>query len=78
MRYKDRLYPWCIIRHLPKSQNLVVGRLRRRNDAEDHLRVLQMLTPTASYSIIYDPLPEDSASVTAKSNQPTEKASSPL
>lgn len=72
MTYKDRLYPWCIIRHLPKSQNLVVGRLRRRNDAEEHLRLLQRLIPTASHSIIYDPM-LDSASAIAKSKQPMEE-----
>ncbi len=77
MTYKDRLYPWCIIRHLPNSQSLVVGRLRRRNNAEDHLRLLQQLTPTASYSIIYDPM-LDSAEATGKSKQPTEEASASL
>lgn len=77
MTYKDRLCPWCIIRHLSKSQNLVVGRLRRRNDAEEHLRLLQRLTPRASYSIIFDPM-LDSASVTDKSKQPIEEALPPL
>lgn len=73
MTYKDRLFPWCIIRHLPNAQWMVVGRLRRRNDAQDHLRLLRQLTPTASYSIIYDPM-LDSADVTTKSKQPTEEA----
>lgn len=73
MTYKDRLYPWCIIRHLPKSQRLVVARLRRRNDAEDHLRLLKQLIPTASYSLIYDPMLE-SAEATAKSKQFIEEA----
>lgn len=77
MTYKDRLYPWCIIRHLPNSQRLFVGRLRRRNDAEDHLRLLQRLTPTASYSLIYDPM-LDTAEATAKSKQPTEETLPPL
>lgn len=65
MSYKDRLYPWCIIRHLPKSQNMVVGRLRRRNDAEEHLRILKQLMPHASFSIIFDPMLE-SAEAMAK------------
>jgi hypothetical protein len=56
MTYKDRLYPWCIIRHLPKSQSMVVGRLRRRNDAEEHVRVLKQLMPDALFSIIFDPM----------------------
>jgi hypothetical protein len=63
MTYKDRLSPWCIIRHLPDAQNKVVGRLRRRNDAEEHVRLLRRMTPTAEYSIIFDPM-LDSASTT--------------
>lgn len=65
MSYKDKLYPWCIIRHLPNAQRIVVGRLRRRNDAEEHLRLLKRMTPTADYSLIFDPMP-DSAEATAK------------
>ncbi|MCA1994022.1 MAG: hypothetical protein LDL41_18545 [Coleofasciculus sp. S288] len=68
MTYKDRLSPWCIIRHLPKSQRLVVGRLRRRNDAEEHLRLLRRMMPTADYSIIFDSM-MDSAEATVKGKQ---------
>jgi hypothetical protein len=50
MTYKDRLHPWCIIRHLPKSQRLELG-----NNAEDHLRVLRQMMPKVSFSIIFDP-----------------------
>lgn len=58
MTYKERLSPWCIIRHLPHSQRLVVACCRRRNDAEEHLRVLRKMTPTDDYSIIFDPMIE--------------------
>jgi hypothetical protein len=51
MTYKDRLSPWCIVLHLPDAQNKIVGRLRRRNDAEEHIRLLRRITPTAQYSI---------------------------
>lgn len=44
--------------HLPDAQNRIVGRLRRRNDAEEHIRLLRRLTPTAEYSIIFDPMLE--------------------
>jgi hypothetical protein len=77
MTYKDRLHPWCIIRHLPKSQRLVVGRLRRRNDAEDHLRVLRQMMPTVSFSIIFDPM-LDSADTNTTNKQPIEEALPPL
>jgi hypothetical protein len=54
MTYYNQLSPWCIIRCLPNAQTLIVARLRRRNDAEAHLRILQQITPTATYHIIFD------------------------
>jgi hypothetical protein len=59
MSYYNQLHPWCIIRCLPNAQTLIITRLRRRNDAEAHLRILQQLTPTAIYQIIFD-VAEDS------------------
>ncbi len=64
MTYRDRLSPWCIIRHLPQSQRLVVACSRRRNDAEEHLRVLRQMTPNEDYSIIFDPMLETSQATT--------------
>jgi hypothetical protein len=58
MSYKDRLSPWCIIRHLPEAQRLVVARFRRRNNAEEQLRLLKRMTPSGEYSIIFDPMLE--------------------
>jgi hypothetical protein len=69
MSYKSRLYPWCIIRHFPDSRRQVVGRLRRHNDAEEHLKLLRRLTPNVEYSIIFDPM-LDNAKATAQ-NQPS-------
>lgn len=54
MTYYNQLSPWCIIRCLPNAQTLIVARFRRRNDAEAHLRILQQITPTATYHIIFD------------------------
>lgn len=54
MTQPDRLHPWCIIRHLPRMQRVVAGRFRRRNEAEAHLKMLQRMTPDASYAIIFD------------------------
>ncbi|MGP1372275.1 MAG: hypothetical protein ACTS3T_05560 [Almyronema sp.] len=47
MQYRDRLYPWCIIRLLPRCQRITVGRFRYCNAAENHLKVLRRLIPTA-------------------------------
>lgn len=54
MSYYNQLNPWCIIRCLPNAQTFIVVRFRRRNDAEAHLRILQQLTPTATYCLIFD------------------------
>jgi hypothetical protein len=59
MTYKDRLFSWCIVLHLPDAQNKIVGRLRRRNDAEEHIKLLRRLTPTAEYSIIFDQMDKE-------------------
>lgn len=53
--YHDRLHPWVIIRQLPKMQRATVCRFRRRNEAEEYLRVLQRLSPDAVHQIIFDP-----------------------
>jgi len=63
MTYREQLHPWCIVCHaagndLPSaalSEQLVVARFRRRNNAEDHLKRMQRLSPECSYSIIFDP-----------------------
>ncbi|MBD2072183.1 hypothetical protein H6F93_32455 [Leptolyngbya sp. FACHB-671] len=62
MTYREQLHPWCIIRHAAEAtqsaaptEQLVVARFRRRNNAEDHLKRMQRLSPECSYSIIFDP-----------------------
>ena len=70
MTYKEQLSPWCIIRHLPKMQRIVVARFRRRNDAEDHLRLLQQMMPDVEYKVIYEPL-VDKADAIAQSYSQT-------
>jgi hypothetical protein len=62
MIHKNQLYPWCIIRPFPNMRSQIVGRFRRRVDAEGHLRVLKRLIPDVSYFIMFDITPEDSDS----------------
>ncbi|MFE1746509.1 hypothetical protein [Coleofasciculus sp. H7-2] len=57
--YRDRLHPWCVIRHLPNLQRLTVARFRRRNDAVAHLQLVQQLIPTDSYAVIFDAIVND-------------------
>lgn len=48
---------------LPNAQTLIITRLRRRPDAEAHLRILQQLNPSTIYRILFDvsedPSPQD-------------------
>ncbi|MGB3788408.1 MAG: hypothetical protein WA949_10385 [Phormidesmis sp.] len=76
--YQQQLHPWCIVQHLPKMQQRTVARFRRRNDADEHLRVLRWLIPSAQYAVVFDSLsqpdqekraPDDSA--IAQSPNPT-------
>ncbi|HEY9711123.1 MAG TPA: hypothetical protein V6D48_23145 [Oculatellaceae cyanobacterium] len=52
--YRDKLKPWCVIRHLPNVQRLTVARFSRRNDADGYLQALQRLMPTAKHAVIFD------------------------
>jgi hypothetical protein len=38
----------------------IVGRDRRRSDAEGHLQILKRLMPDVSFEIMFDIAPEDS------------------
>jgi hypothetical protein len=62
MTYKAQLNPWCIIRPFPNMQSQLVGRFRRRVDAEGHLKILKRLIPNVSYEIMFDITPEDTDS----------------
>ena len=61
MTYKAQLYPWCIIRPFPNMRTQIVGRFRRRVDAEGHLRILKRMIPNVSFEIMFDITPEDLA-----------------
>lgn len=54
MTYGKRLSPWIIVRLLPNMQRAVVGRFRKRSDAEGHLQVLQRLIPDAEMIVVFD------------------------
>jgi hypothetical protein len=55
MTYLERLSPWCIVKLRPNMQRQVVARCRRRNDAEEHMRVLRRLLPSVRFAIAFDP-----------------------
>ena len=55
MIYRDSLSPWCVIQQLPKLQHAIVARFRKRNDAEDYVKVLRQINPAIGYEIVFDP-----------------------
>jgi hypothetical protein len=55
LTYKKQLHPWGIVRLLPDFQKTMVGRFRRRNDAEAHLLILKQMIPKITYEIVFDP-----------------------
>ncbi len=54
MSYLQQIHPWCIIRPFPDMRTLIVGRFRRRVDAEEHLRILKQMMPTVPFQIMFD------------------------
>ncbi len=62
MTYKDKLNPWCIIRPVSDVQMRIVGRFRRRVDAEGHRKILKQLIPNVPFEIMFDITSEHSDS----------------
>lgn len=73
MTYKDKLNPWCIIRPVSAVQMRIVGRFRRRVDAEGHIKILKQLMPTVPFEIMFDIASEDipEEALTSQSSFPT-------
>jgi hypothetical protein len=55
--YSQLLHPWCVVQLLPHMQRRTVARLRRRNDADAHLKAMRRLSPSAQYTVVFDPAP---------------------
>ena len=63
MTYSNRLRHWAvasqfpkgaIVRLLPKMQQIVIKRFRRRSDADVRLRFLQQHIPDGTFIVIFD------------------------
>lgn len=65
MTYRSRLYPWRVVSLLPDMQKMTVAEFRRRNDAEEHLKVIQRQNPTATYEVVFGLLSEDTIAAPA-------------
>ena len=40
-------------------RTLIIGRFRRRVDAEGHLRILKQLMPSIPFEIVFDVMPDN-------------------
>lgn len=56
---KDYLRPWAIIRLLPNAKTYIIARFYNRQDAHDHLRVLNRFMPTSEFETIFDDQPPE-------------------
>ena len=54
MQYQKQLNHWVINRQLPNLQRQTVARFRRRNDAEQYMKVMQRVMPQASFTITFE------------------------
>lgn len=54
MTYRTWLQPWCIVRHLPNAQSIIVERFRNRGEAESYLKTLRRLLPQVTHSLMFD------------------------
>lgn len=52
---EDLHRPWAIARILPDARHYIVARFFNRQDAHDHVRVLQRFMPVAEFEIVFDP-----------------------
>ena len=68
MAYKDQLHPWYIVRCLPQARSITVARFRRRSEAEAHLQILHRILPTATYTIMFDPVTSNLSSLKPESS----------
>lgn len=53
--YNQLLHPWCIVQLLPHMQRRMVARFRRRNDADAQLKAMRRLSPSAQYTVVFNP-----------------------
>ena len=54
LRYRDWVLHQSEVSHLPKMQRLIILRFRKRNNAEDHLRLLKSFSPAITYELVFD------------------------
>lgn len=50
---KSNIHPWQIVRTDPNQDPQVIARFRRRNDADEYLRIVRRSQPSHHYEIVF-------------------------
>lgn len=59
MTYAEHFGYWIVVRYVPNVDRIVLGRYRKRAEAEGHLALMRMFSPRGSFAIAYDaPAPQ--------------------
>ena len=54
--YRERLFPWSVVRLLPDCQRSVLARFRKRNQAEEYVRSVKQVNSDWDCTIVFDPV----------------------
>lgn len=54
MSYQDQLSPWVVYRLLPNCQRMMMERFRKRNDAEEYVKVICRMQPGEEFEIVFE------------------------
>ena len=54
MTYKTCVKPWAVARLLPHQKWVIIGRYRRRNDADGHLQLCRLRVPNLQFKVVFD------------------------
>ena len=54
MTYREYSNQWIVVRLLSDSQQIVLGRYRKRSDAEGHLALMRQQLPKGNFAIAFD------------------------
>jgi len=54
MTYREYSNCWIVVRRLPSLHQIVLGRYRKRSEAEGHLALLRQQLPRGSFAIAFD------------------------
>jgi len=54
MTYREYSNHWIVVRQLPSLHQIVLGRYRKRSEAEGHFALLRQQMPRGSFAIVFD------------------------